>query len=264
MTSNYVIGALVSRIGALIDGYDKGIAHEQVSEQDYVDALILLLEGTYFFYNVDPTVPSSLRVSQAAVRCANFFREKLPARLSFLAEQIVRWTFQFIRGLRGATAHKDTNCVPLEALNILLVFGEVGREDALARQTVVEFCGDVGTLQYFELVSFLFCMGDLPVFAALRESLFDHAQELVLSGPGVRTDAHAAHLALDILACPHIDRNRRAHLFNELRKQVGLAPVSAADGTAAMEAFERNPWFVDWKNLSLLRMIRKKELSAVY
>jgi hypothetical protein len=264
LTSNYVIGALVTRIRSLINGYDKGMLHEQMSEEVYIDALLLLLEAAYFFYNVDPTVPSSLRLAQAAVQCAGFFREKLPDRLPFLAEQIVRWTFQFIRGLGGATVHRDTNCVPLEALNILLVFGEVGREEALARQTITEFCGTVGSLQYFELISFLFCMGSSPDFVALRDSLFERARSLVKSGLGIRTDAQTAHLALDVLACPHIEKARRAALFNELRSQVGLPVLSAADSAAAIDAFEANPWFVDWKDLNLLRMIRKKELSAVY
>lgn len=264
MTSNYVIGALVTRIRSLIDGYDKGMLHEQMSEEVYVDALLLLLEAAYFFYNVDPTVPSSLRLAQAAVQCAEFFQDKLPDRVPFLAEQIVRWTFQFIRGLGSATVHRDTNCVPLEALNILLVFGEVGREEALARQTITEFCGTVGSLQYFELISFLFCMGSSPDFAPLRDALFERARSLALSGLGVRTDAQTAHLALDVLACPHIEKAKRATFFNDLRSQVGLPALSAGDGTAAIEAFEQNPWFVDWKDLNLLRMIRKKELSAVY
>jgi len=264
LTSNYIIGALVSRISSLIDDYDKGIDQDQVSDENYVGALLALLETTYFFYNVDPTVPSSLRVAQAAIQCADFFRDKMPTQAAFFAEQVVRWTFQFIRGLKGATTHRDTNCVPLEALNILLVFGEIGREEALARQTITEFCGAVEELEYFEIISFLFCMGGAPDFGELRKALFSRGRELALSGLGVRTDSQAAHMALDLLACPHLDRGDKIALFNELRMQVGLAQVSNADAESAVEGFETQPWFVDWRSTNLLRMIRKKELSGVY
>jgi hypothetical protein len=248
----------------LIAGYDKGIVQEQVTDEVYVDTLLLLLEATYFFYSVDPTVPSSLRVAQAAIQCADFFREKIPSRTPLLAEQVVRWTFQFIRGLRGSTIHRDTNCVPLEALNVLLVFGEIGREESIARQTITEFCGTVETLEYFEIISFLFCMGGLPAFSGLRDALFDRGRDLLLSGLGVRTDSHTAHLALDLLACPHLDRGKKVSLFNELRQQMGIAQVPYADANAAIEGFEADPWFVNWKTANLLRMIRKKELSGVY
>lgn len=264
LISNYVIGALGSRIASLIADYETGIRHEAVSEDDYVGALLLLLDAVYFFYNVDPTVPSSFRVAQAATQCAEFFKDHIPTRLPFLAEQIVRWTFQFIRSLSGSTVHRDTNCVPLEALNILLVFGEVGREDALAQQTISEFCGTATSLEYFEIISFLFCMGDSPKFAALRGALFERARDLLKDSLGVRTDSQVAHLALDLLACPHLDEGIRATLFNDLRVEVGLPQVPQQQALDAVKCFEDKPWFVNWKSTELLSMIRKKELSDVY
>jgi hypothetical protein len=264
MAANYVIGALVVRIGALIDGYDRGIAHESVNEDSYIASLSLLLEAAYFFYTVEPSVPSSLRIAQAAVRCSDFFRQRMPERLPFLAEQVVRWTFQFIRSLQGTTKHRDTNCVPLEALNILLILGEMGREEVLANQVIREFCDATHTLQYFEIVSILFCIGGDQNFEDLRNVLFDQARKIIFENEGVQSDAQGAHLALDILSCPYLSVERRASLLHDLRNKLELAQISRQELNAAVAAFEERPWFVDWSNLSLLRMIRKKELSAVY
>ncbi len=94
-TSNYVIGALGSRVTALIDGYRTTRLRGNATDEDYVSGILLLLEAIYFFYNVDPTVASSLRVAQAAILSFNFFQKCLTDRAPFLAEQIVRWTFQF-------------------------------------------------------------------------------------------------------------------------------------------------------------------------
>lgn len=263
-TSNYIISALANRISLLIADHASAMKHDKATDQEYVDCLLLLLEAIYFFYNVSPTVPSSLKVAQAAIQTANFFKESIADRLPFLGEQIVRWTFQFIRSLGETTAHQDANCAPLEALNILLVLGEVGRREALAQQTIRQFCGNIASLSYFEIVSFLFCMGDDPAYDDMRESLLDRSMAIISGGLGVQTDSQAAHLALDLLACPHISPHKRAHLFQQLRSQVGLPAVSATNAIAAVQAFEDVPWFVNWGQADLLRMILKKELSAVY
>jgi hypothetical protein len=262
--SNYLIGALTSRLTSLIDGHQFGSVRPEVTEDQYVSAVLLLLEAAYFFYSVNPSVPSSLRIAQAAIRAYYFFQSTYPDRAPFLAEQVVRWTFQFIKSLRGAPGHRDNDCVPLEAINLLLVLGEVGRSETVAQNAIIEFCGDVSPMKYFEIVSYLFCIKDDPVFATLRDDLFARAVTLVTEKDKVRVDAHAAYLALDILACPYIDRAKRGILLNAIRSSVGFHALSNAQATQAIADFEAEPWFVDWRNPNLLAMIRKKELSAVY
>lgn len=263
-TSNYVIGALGSRVKALIDGYELGRQRADVIDEDYVSSIMLLLEAIYFFYNVHPTVPSSLRVAQAAILAFDFFKKRLSDRAPFLAEQIVRWTFQFIKELDGGAAHEDKACVPLEAINVLLVLGEVGRGEMLARQAVAEFCGNVGALSYFEIVSYLFCLGDDPEFDSLRNELFERACVLLRGKDRLRIEAQAALLALDLLSCPYVAKPQRTQLFNDLRVELALPQVSNARASAAVTAFEEAPWFVSWRGSNLLAMIQKKELSAVY
>lgn len=261
--TNYVISALVSRIIALVSDYDLGISHEEVELEHYVSSIMLLLEAVYFFYNVDPSVPSSLRVSQAAIWAFDFFTRKIPDRAPFLSEQLVRWTIQFVRSVDDGSPHRSNDCVPLEALNILLVLGEVGRNEVLAQSALSNFSGSVSKLMYFEIVSILFCIKDTPEFDRLRDDLFERCRVIVASHD-VRLHAHSVHLALDILSCPYIAPQKRVVLFNDLRQQVGLATVSVGDALAAVSEFQQNPWFVDWDHANLLRMIRKKELSAVY
>lgn len=262
--SNYVIGALAGRVSALISDYDKGILREAVSDEDYVGAIMVLLEAIYFLYNVDPTVPSSLRVAQAAIQAFNLLSVKVPSRTTFLSEQIVRWTFQFAKSFMASATFKATGCVPLEAINVLLVLGEVGREQELTFKALHDFCSPCDSHQYFELVSYLFCLKGDPAFASLRSDLFARASALLLSGPDLAIDAQCAHLALDILSCPYVDKNDRALLFRGLRTRMNLPNISLADAIAAVESFEAAPWFVRWDNANLLHMIRKKELSAVY
>ena len=262
--SNYVIGALAGRISMLIADYDTGILREAVSDDDYLGAIMALLEAAYFLYNVDPTVPSSLRIAQAAIQAFDFLSAKVPSRTAFLSEQIVRWTFQFAKSYSALATFKATGCVPLEAINVLLVLGEVGRKEGLTYKALHDFCSPCDDHQYFELVSYLFCLKDDPAFTPLRDDLFARASALLLNGPDLAIDAQCAHLALDILACPYIEKAKRADLLQGLRLRMSLSAINQAEALAAVESFEAAPWFVQWGTANLLHMIRKKELSAVY
>lgn len=262
--SNYIIGAVAERVSALIDGYSV-IPQDQVpSDEQYVKSILVLLEVAYFFYIVDPTVPSSLRVAQCAIQAFGFFEKTFPERAPFLSEQIVRWTFQFIKGLRGTRIYRDADCVPLEAINLLLVLGEVGRTEVVAQDAIKEFCDDVDKMGYFEIVSYLFCIKGNPEYDELRGRLVDRAIELVEGAQRVRLESQAAHLALDILSCPFVPPNARAAILNKVRTDSGLPPLPIADALGTVSEFEANFWFVNWQDTNLLRMIRKKELSSVY
>ena len=162
-----------------------------------------------------------------------------------------------------SASHLENECVPLEALNILLVLGEVGRDEVLAQTTLIDFCDTIDRMSYFEIVSLLFCLKDEPAFSDLRNELFDRAI-LILSEGDVQIDSQSAHLALDILCCPYFENAKRSALFKILAQKVGMGPISNARASAAVAAFEQEPWFVNWQHANLLHMIRKKELSAVY
>ena len=262
--SNYVIGALATRTTVLSASFEKVAGEGDAPQEQYLAAILLLLEALYFFYTVHPSVPSSLRVAQSALQALHVVRSNLAVRSEFIGEQLVRWTFQFLKSLQGSTAHTDSDCVLLEAINALLVLGELDRNDAVSRALIVESLGGVRAPNYFEIVCFLFCMKDSAEFAAERAELMQRAAEIILAGGGVAEDAEAAHLALDILACPFLPANDRADLLGKIRVSLGLPALLKADLVATIRVFEEVPWFVNWNQIDLLSMIRKKELSAVY
>lgn len=262
--SNYVIGALAARIRSLIAGFDKAKRDGDAGPDDYVSAIGILLEASFFFYSVAPSVPSSLRIAQSSIEAFDFFAAKIPERKAFITEQIVRWTHQFVRSIDQRNDPKDDRCVSLAVINLLVVLGEMEDTQALVEKVIVEFCGKVGSFGYFEIVSMLFCVRDHPTFAFLKADLFARAKTLLGASRDLRIDAEASMLAFDILACPYLAKSDRASLLNELRPRVGLSALAPNDAHAAIQGFEDTPWFVQWGDANLLHMIRKKELSSVY
>lgn len=261
-TSNYIISGLAARISSLVAGHKHDSGEDM--EDRYLKSIGLLLEASYFFFSVDPSVPSSLRIAQAAVQAFNFFKQTYPERSQYIADQIVQWTYQFVSSVSKLKAYKHNDCLPLEAINALLVLGEVGREEVLMKKAIQDFGGDASSLTYFEIVSYLYCVGSNKDFDELRERLLDRI-EVIISGKGdILSEAQAAHLLLDALSCPYLDKNRRGKFVQRAFSDVGLGQISNLQSAKLVDEFEKNPWFVDWQGIDLLRMIRKKELSAVY
>ena len=266
-TSNYIISALNNRVVVLIADVERGDLYQKARDEaiaNCVGAILVLLEAIYFFYNIVPTIPSSLRTSQAALLSFEFVKKYAPHKAAFLAEQLTRWTFQLLRSMSTSSLHSDNDCIPLEALNVLLVLGEIGKQGFLARKAISEFHATIKTLNYFEVVTLLFCVKADVELSAIRDGLLARSRIIILQSSGIHVDSQAAHLCLDILSCPYLDAAARAQLFIDVMASQSQPTPTLAQALNAVRDIEQHPWFVDWQGINLRRSIRKKELSSVY
>ena len=264
VVSDYVISALTNRVSELADGFTQGILLPNVTEDDYVSAHMLLLELVYFFYTVNPTVRSSLNVARSVVTSAELFSNEFQPRLSFLAESVVRWTLDLVRSMISGSKHDKLAAVPVEILNVLIPMREVASNEPLIDELVGSMCERVESFEYFQIISFLYLVGGKPQHRNLISKLFTQAKAVVAASHGPRIDAQAAHLCLDLLACPHLPLEKRASWFNALRRRSGLPGLSRGASQAAVASLRDSPWFVSWEGVSLSSVLRKKELSPVY
>jgi hypothetical protein len=262
--SDYVVSASSRRVTELADSFESYGQERQHIHEDYIAAIMLLLEVVYFFYTVNPTVRASLYVARAAVTATQLFRERFPDRLPHLSENIVRWTLDLAKSIGRNSRHHDLAAIPIEVLNILIPMREIAASEPLVDELIAKLCEAYESFEYFEIISFLFLTGGRIVHRPLIAALFMRARKLVNNGFGPRVDSQAAHLCLDILACPYLPLDKRGSWFNVLRSKCGLPRLLRADAQAAVLALQAHPWFVRWDRLDLLSLLRKKELSAVY
>ncbi|MCQ8240484.1 antiviral reverse transcriptase Drt3b [Rhizosaccharibacter radicis] len=262
--SDYIISALTRRICNLSDG----VAEDRILGDDekdrYVSAYVLLVEVLYFFYTVNPTVRSSLNVAKSIVVACRFFKQKIPERLPILSENIVRWTIDLSRAIARADRHKDLTAVPLEVLNVLVPMREIVSDEPLVDDLIEAEARSYDSFDYFEVVSFLFMSGGRVRHRDMIAKLFARAKSVVDESLGPRTDSDAAHLCLDLLACPFLSLEKRASWFNSLRSKCGISQISRLEAQLAVAAMQNHPWFVRWDQVDLLRLLKKKELSPIY
>ena len=262
--SDYMVSAISRRVIDVADGQELGSVLAGITPDDYVAAIALLLEVLYFFYTVNPTVRSSLQLARAVVIAAKLFKDKYPDRLPFLAESVVRWTLDLVRSISHSARHKDLTAVPVEVLNIIVPMREIADNEPLVDELVGTMCEGVGSFEYFEIVTLLFMLKGANRHRKLTMMLFMRAKQIVKESLGPRVDAQAAHLILDILSCPYLPLDKRASWFNILRSRCGIPKLSRPASQVAVKEMEDHPWFVHWDKVDLLRLLKKKELSAVY
>lgn len=261
--SDYIVSALWKRVRDIAEGFEFGRL-KGAKTDEYISAILVLLETSYFFYTVNPTVRSSLNLARSIVTAGKLARQKFPERTAFLSEAIVRWTLDLIKSIRADAKHNKLTAVPIEILNVLIPMRELALDEPLIDTLISQMCEAVGTFEYFEIITFLYLIGSSRQHRNLRHKLFLRAKAIVKSKDGPPVDAQVAHLALDLLACPYLPVDKRGGWFNTLRSRSGLSKVGKVAAQEAVARMEASPWFVLWTGVELENALRKKELSAVY
>ncbi len=263
MVSDYIVSALQKRVIDLSDSYQLG-SISNTTDDEYIAALMLLIECSYFFYTVNPTVRASLNLARSNVVASRLVSAEMPDRLNHLSETIVRWTIDLAKSLNNGGNHRSLTAISVELLNVLLPMKEIAENEPLVDVVIGRICEDIPQFEYFEIVSLLYILGDARKHRDLRRLIFNRAKEIISRSLGPKIDSQAAHICLDLLSCPHLPLDKRASWFNSLRSRCGLPRVPRAQSQAAVRRMESHPWFVQWSGLDLLSVLTKKELSIVY
>lgn len=273
--SNYVIGAIRRKVIAVADGYEglSSLEENPIIDRDYRQMLYFLLDVGFYFFTLHPSVASSLRLSHALVRVAQHLREYDAEGLEILKEASLRWTSQLAKSPSFEGLFSKSSVVPIEILNILISVQQFGGDGQLEHELITLAKLDEQKNGYFQLVVKLFLYSDRPEFDQQRSEIWKLACAHVLAPKHLERDAGAVHLLLDVLACPYIDKPKRAELLSEVwnrlrsdvwKSELGKDEISAAQAEAVVVEFELQHWFVRWDSVDLLNMIEKKELSNVY
>jgi hypothetical protein len=266
--ANYVIGAVRRKAIDIADGYVDLAAMEDspVIDRDYRKMFFFLLDVGFYFFTLHPTVASSLRLSHAIVRAAQHLQEHDPEGFEILKEASLRWASQLARAPSFEGLFSKNSVVPIEILNILVSLQQFGGDGQLEHELISLAKLDRKSQGYFELVVKLFIYGDRPEFSDQRDEIWEIIWERVSSEKYLNRDSEIVHLLLDSLACPYLDRVKRAKLLRASWNRIGknFGNINVAEAEALVDEIQQQHWFIRWDGLDLLNMIEKKELSSVY
>ncbi|WFS09559.1 RNA-directed DNA polymerase [Methylobacterium sp. 391_Methyba4] len=262
--ASYIISAIGIRITHLIDDIASGLAREDCDEELYIEAFILLLELSFFFYTMSPTVAASLTLSKSIVICAKSFEAHFNSRLPFLQDRVVRWTMQLMRDSRIAGITKRKGTIPIEILNILIAMHDIAADYNFDESLYRDLLFKDGRVDYFSAVSCLYIIKDRNNCEALRNEIYLCIRNNLLNSANFVLSSHDVHLFLDTISCPYIPTPDRVKLYKEIVGVLGIKRANNAEALQAVQQCEAACWFVSWKGVDLLSLINRKQLSSVY
>lgn len=264
MVANYVIASLAKRVDRLTNDFPEAVQHDTTLGPLYRTILCSFLELMFFFYSVNPTVASSFNLSRAIVVIMRFIRSNLQEDAISVSVQLQSLVNQFTKQSEFLKQSSGRSKIPIEILNVLIASVELGDSNRVSEEWLLENVFDVDKMEYFSIVSCLFYIKGNIAYTGLRGAIEKRILFLLAGCTRVKTNAADCNLALDILSCPFVSIKVRREILRNLRSQLSLPFRTNTGLDIDIDGFVSQPWFVQWESLDIIRMIPKKELSAVY
>ena len=262
--SNYVLSSITKRIERLCGDFIEAGQRATDAKDNYPNILDELTEILFFFYTTNPTVASSFDMSRAIILIDRFLKNNISDHALSYSELVHRNIRQLVRLQHLESINRRQDMIPVEFLNVVLSASELATNAHAEEDELVRAMFSNSRHDYHLFVTCLYYIKNRSVYRDLKSTVVSNIEEALGDCSKVSKSSHAAHLVLDTLSCPYVDRKIRKRILLRLRSALGLTAFTSAESEILLDEFVSNPWFVQWQGIDLLRMIRKKELSAVY
>lgn len=287
--SGFLIAALRSRVqrvlGSRISYENYIVANSALPESevraDYQAKLASYISTTVdmcmHLYTLAPSVPSSLDVATILLVAAETLKKIDTDHFLHMQERLQLAVSKLMTSSAIDALMENNFAVPIEVLNILCALTAFDYDAEHIEEIVTTSIGIESPSNYFEIVSKIFTLSRVAGSEKAISLIFESAMAKILSDVDLRVNSENFHLFLDLLSCPHISRASRKKLyrnvvtsFNQLNEsEEKPGPFVPKNSTNAaiddmLAYMEKNPWFVDWENIDLLRLIQKKRLRSGY
>ena len=269
--SNYLIGAIKNKAVQLSDTYlDAKITDDvRFNPIHYRENMLLLLDLSFYFFTLHPTVSASLRISHTIVRIGQHLEKYDAEGFDITKEAILRWTSTLTRSPAFSKLYEQNAIIPVEILNVLISLKQFSSDGSLESEVLDKINLKNSDDNYFQIIVRLFIYADNELLQDKKDAVFDRACKMILQTPDISQDAEATHLLLDLLACGFISDHKREKLLRDvwpilLQFDNSMGRITRAHATEIVEEIQQQHWFTRWQGIDLLNMIEKKELSEVY
>ena len=270
--SSFTINALTNRV---VDICRATQALHDIEKKigRYVTVAALLLDISFFVYALEPTVATSIRLANAAIVALRVFSpDQAPEHFQVIQRVIYDGCVSFVRShMHNAT--RPRHVTSIELLNIVSILGQLDDEHEVPWEVLRQWLqkasdsSDLSDIGYFGLTVALHYARDRSSYAAARDEIGSAISSLLSRYDKQRAmnSTLFAHLLLDALSCPYLDRNVRGKILRKACNTLEiLQPRSPTDENALLESFEKRPFFIDWHDIDLTRSLERKSSVRAY
>lgn len=256
---NYSLSIIEKKVKKLFKDFKK-IPVSDSNNRQLVNAIISVINFTYFIYAVTPKVNSTIKLCRIIQQILLFIKDQ---KLGYDYQHIV-FKCVFDNSCSILDKYSVQNFTPIETLYLLVLIRQLGKYYWLDEKTIIKYFNieyDEGyvfdeNLNYFSITSLIFYMSNKKRYHSIKNDLLSHINNLYeLKNDTLLEESELVHLTLDLIACPYIDISFKTSILD----RYGI-DKSYVKRIIALNQF----WFTKWDKFDFTKELDAKLSNSVY
>ncbi|TLS83839.1 RNA-directed DNA polymerase [Photobacterium damselae subsp. damselae] len=256
-----------------ITGYFFTILRKKISEIRYVYTIskvdneisesisrfiLIISELMFFLHSMDGRVRSTYLISEIIIQISGICKY-----FNYESEQVI--TDKIMQEAKFSIKHAHNGIDNVESLNLVLSLKILNTENRLSiddLRKLLHVSKDDININYFQLIVGLYFVEDNSIFSEFKIELCNKALNKVFSSKNPLQDSESIHILFDLISFPHLDLSFKKNIVKKLYN-FNVIPSTITEDDFYNE-IANNKWFVDWSELSIQRLLKKKQLRSPY
>lgn len=276
---NYVLASIDKKVEKLISTYDESEKNLK-KEKAYTEALLQILDVTFFLYSVSPRVNSTIRLCMVIDKITSFINRNNKDKSETFSFDNKHRVFKKISDEVSQVLNKNKSSehIQVETLYLLVALRELGREYRLDIKLLCKYFNirtddtderkfEISSLNYFSITVLFFYIKDADRYKYLRYELMKYVTALFKTEgmDNIRKKAELVFLLMDMLTCPYLDDQTKTNKDDKYRYKKKLLSLSGVDSVNHIGIIEKeNFWFTKWTDFKFGHELESKRSQEVY
>jgi len=267
---NYSFAIIERRCDRILKDYSKA-SEDYRSEKNLVQAIVAILEFTFFLYSVSPRVNTTIKLCRI-LRIFISFMKAQGSNKDF-RDLIFKYIYDdvcFILKKNRSSEH-----IQVETLYLLTALSELGRNYWLEQDVLANYF-NIGRdrnknfsktheLNYFSITVMLFYMKEKKRYDELRTFV----EKVVINkfqdrNETLRKDAELIMLLLDTISCPYVSFGTKKRLLKICGVTEPALQLDVLNRKHRRHSKKKQLWFTTWEDFNFGRALDAKQSREVY
>lgn len=220
--------------------------------------LLLIIEVMFFVYSMDGRVRSTYLISEIIVQISEISK-------NFSYEYELMISDKIYQEAKFSIKNLSKGIDKVESLNLALALSCLNTENSLSIidvKNILSLNDKSSSINYFQFVVGLYFIKDNGRYYALKKEMYTKVLDKIVKTKNPLQDSEMVHIIFDLISCPFLTDNVKKSFILRLREEKVLPPTVSNE--MFFEQLSTQKWFVDWSELSIKRLLKKKQLRSPY
>lgn len=257
---NYSLAVIERKTKSVLMDF-KSMPETESNSRQLINALVSVINFTYFIYAVAPKVNSTIKLCRVVQQIILFIKDQ---ELGVEFQHIVFKSI-FDNTCSILNKYSINKFTPIETLYLLVLLRQLGKYYWLDEAILIKYfniSNDKGVLEfnsemnYFSITTLLFYICDKKRYQKIKDGLLEFIQTLYSKRRDtLLADSEMVHLTLDLIACPYLS----TYFKKSILSYYEIEPSSVKQIINVNEF-----WFTKWKDFNFAKELDSKLSNEVY